>query len=258
MDHPVSRRLALGLGATAALAAVAGCSTTSQNGAPAVTSPRPAPPATTTRPPTTPTPPPGSPAVQVVRGSGSEPQVALTFHGAGSLSITRSVLAALAAASAKATVMAVGTWLASTPDGIRMVRDGGHEIGNHTWSHGNMSAMEPNPILVEIERCRDALQQVVGTPGTFFRQSDAQYPTQQELIEAGKAGYSRVLSYDVDALDWKDPGPDVIRKAVATATAGSVVSMHLGHEGTVLALPGILTDLAHRGLTPVTATELLG
>jgi hypothetical protein len=33
--------------------------------------------------------------------------------------------------------------------------------------------------------------------------------------------------------------------------------MHLGHPGTVQALPGILTDLADRGLTPVTATELL-
>lgn len=67
-----------------------------------------------------------------------------------------------------------------------------------------------------------------------------------------------MLSYDVDSLDWTDPGPGVIRHAVASATAGSVVSMHLGHEATVLALPGILTDLADRGLTPVTATELLG
>jgi len=39
--------------------------------------------------------------------------------------------------------------------------------------------------------------------------------------------------------------------------AGSVVSMHLGHAGTVAALPEILTDLRERGLTPVTATELL-
>ena len=76
-------------------------------------------------------------------------------------------------------------------------------------------------------------------------------------MEAGIAGYRRVLSYDIDGLDWKDPGPDVIRSAVATATAGSIVSLHLGHQGTVAALPGILTDLAARGLTPVTATELL-
>ena len=66
-----------------------------------------------------------------------------------------------------------------------------------------------------------------------------------------------MLSYDVDSLDWKDPGPAAIRAAVAKARAGSVISMHLGHPGTVAALPGILTDLVGRGLTPVTASELL-
>lgn len=44
---------------------------------------------------------------------------------------------------------------------------------------------------------------------------------------------------------------------MAKARAGSVVSMHLGHPGTVAALPGILADLADRGLAPVTASELL-
>jgi hypothetical protein len=33
--------------------------------------------------------------------------------------------------------------------------------------------------------------------------------------------------------------------------------MHLGHPGTLTALPAILNDLDSRGLTPVTATELL-
>ena len=85
----------------------------------------------------------------------------------------------------------------------------------------------------------------------------AQTATQSELAEAGLAGYARVLSYDIDGLDWEDPGPTAIRRAVAKATAGSIVSLHLGHQGTVAALPHILADLAARGLAPVTATELL-
>jgi peptidoglycan/xylan/chitin deacetylase (PgdA/CDA1 family) len=183
--------------------------------------------------------------------------VALTFHGAGDLAITQQVLDVLAQHRAKATVLAVGTWLASTPDGIRMVRDGGHETGNHTWSHGDLARMQGDPMLTEIERCRDELARLIGSPGTFFRQSQAQYATATELAEAGKAGYSRVLSYDVDSLDWADPGPDRIRRAVRSARAGSIVSMHLGHAGTVAALPGVLADLADRGLTPVTASQML-
>ena len=200
---------------------------------------------------------PGGPAVEVVRATSGRPEVALTFHGAGPLDITRQVLALLAQHNAKITVFAVGTWLTDTPDGARMVRDGGHELGNHTWSHPDLESYQPGPMLTEIERCRDALSTVAETPGTFFRQSQGQHATARELAAAGQAGYARTLSYDVDSLDWTDPGAAAIRRAAAAAKAGSVVSMHLGHSGTVQALPGILTDLASRGLTLVTATELL-
>ena len=39
---------------------------------------------------------------------------------------------------------------------------------------------------------------------------------------------------------------------------GSIVSLHLGHPGTVEALPAVLAHLHDRGLAPVTASELLG
>jgi peptidoglycan/xylan/chitin deacetylase (PgdA/CDA1 family) len=251
--------LGLAAGAAAVAGAAACSSSPTAGGGPTTTTPRPAP-----APPSTPastasssTPAPTGPATEVVRGTGGRPEVALTFHGAGALSIARQIHDALGAANAKATIMAVGTWLAASPDGIRMFHDSGHEVGNHTWSHGDMATMNTSTTLTEIERCRDRLAALVGTPGAFFRQSSAQYPTQQELVDAGQAGYRRVLSYDIDGLDWQDPGPAAIRKAVAAATAGSVVSLHLGHQGTVVALPQILTDLADRGLRPVTASQLL-
>jgi len=249
----------LGMGVATAALAVTGCSTGGPAAGPAPTTGQPSRPTSTGVAPssTTPPPAPGAPAVQLARASSGRDQVALTFHGAGDLTIARQIHDALGAAGAKATIMAVGTWLAASPDGIKMFHDSGHDVGNHTWSHGVMADMSAGTTLSEIERCRDTLAELVGTPGAFFRQSSAQTATQQELVEAGIAGYSRVLSYDIDGLDWKDPGPAAIRSAVATATAGSIVSLHLGHLGTVAALPGILADLAARGLTPVTATELL-
>ena len=52
------------------------------------------------------------------------------------------------------------------------------------------------------------------------------------------------------------PGPAAVRRAVGAVSAGGVVSLHLGHPGTVDALPGVLDDLAGRGLTPVAAGTL--
>ena len=202
-----------------------------------------------------PAPQPTGPATEVTRGSGAKPQVALTFHGAGELGLARQVLELLGKRGARVTVLAVGTWLSKDTAGI--VLDSGHELGNHTWSHPALAGYAPGPMYAEVERCRDRLVELTGSPGAFFRQSQGQHATAGELEQAGRAGYRRVLSYDIDSLDWRDPGPAAIRSAVAKATAGSVVSMHLGHPGTLSALPAILNDLDGRGLTPVTATELL-
>jgi len=72
----------------------------------------------------------------------------------------------------------------------------------------------------------------------------AQHATPIVRRIAAAAGYARVLSYDVDSRDFTDPGAVVIRRNVASVKEGSVVSLHLGHPGTLDALPGVLDDLA--------------
>ncbi len=255
MSNPLNRRRVLGLALGAAtVTACSGPAPGPDSGSPsAATPPSSAPPSSSPASP----PRPSGRATELARSGAGRPQVALTFHGAGDLAVTRQVLDIVGRHRAQITVLAVGTWLAAHPDAARMVRDGGHDLGNHTWSHPALAGYAAEPMYAEIQRCRDKLVELTGSPGAFFRQSQGQHATGEELTEAGRAGYSTVLSYDVDSLDWKDPGPAAIRAAVAKATAGSVVSMHLGHPGTIAALPGVLADLAARGLTPVTATELL-
>jgi peptidoglycan/xylan/chitin deacetylase (PgdA/CDA1 family) len=76
---------------------------------------------------------------------------------------------------------------------------------------------------------------------------------------AAQAGYAQCLSYDVDSLDWTDPGPDAIVRAVLDrAKGGSIVSLHLGHSGTVAALPRLLDGLRQKRLTATTVGELVG
>jgi peptidoglycan/xylan/chitin deacetylase (PgdA/CDA1 family) len=191
-----------------------------------------------------------------VHATSGRAEVALTFHGAGDLDLARRVLAGLADRGAAATVLAVGTWLERSPDAAKIVTDHGHELGNHTWSHVDLAALDEAGVRAEIERCRDRIAALTGGPGAFFRQSAAQHATPLVRKLAGAAGYRTVLSYDVDSRDFTDPGAVAIRRNVRAAVAGSVVSLHLGHPGTLEALPGLLDDLAARGLKPVTAGAL--
>ena len=197
------------------------------------------------------------PAYEVMRGTALRAEVALTFHGAGEPALATSILATARTAHAPITVMAVGTWLNANRSIASRILADGNELGNHTWTHPVLRDLGRSAARIEIERCRDELVRLTGSPGRWFRQSGSQHSTALIRELAGAAGYPVCLSYDLDSLDWTDPGPAAIVRNVAAARPGSIVSMHLGHQGTLRALPEVLRTLARRGLHAVTVTELL-
>jgi peptidoglycan/xylan/chitin deacetylase (PgdA/CDA1 family) len=200
----------------------------------------------------------GSPPDQIAHGARDRTQVALTFHGQGEPAVVEPLLAEAERTGARLTVLAVGSWLDAYPRLARRVLDGGHELGNHTQHHLDICAMPADRARAEITDCAERLRKLTGGQGRWFRPSQARYATPLVVRLAQEAGYPHILSYDVDSLDYTDPGADAVRETVLGAVrGGSVVSLHLGHPGTVTALPALLDGLRHRGLRPVTASQLL-
>jgi len=195
---------------------------------------------------------------EISHGPRGNPAVALTFHGQGDPAIAKALLAEAARADAKVTVLAVGSWLDEQPEMARLILDGGHELGNHTQTHRSISTMDSDAAYQEITRCAQRLKQLTGSTGRWFRPSQAEDCTATVAAAARRAGYSHCLGYDLDSLDYSDPGPDAVTRTVLDAVRpGSVVSLHFGHSGTVAALPAILDGLHRRGLRAVTTSELL-
>jgi peptidoglycan/xylan/chitin deacetylase (PgdA/CDA1 family) len=201
---------------------------------------------------------PQAPAVEIVYGSRTKPQVALTFHGSGDPSLALALLQAAEAKSAAITVFAVGSWLAANEALGKRILAGGHELANHTYTHPDLGALPEPAVEEEFAKARDVLQQVSGTNGLYARPSQMNRATPLVLAAAGRVGYRTVVAFDVDPSDYLDPGAAlVISRTLAGVQRGSIVSMHLGHEGTVQALPAILDGLSARGLRPVTVKTLL-
>jgi len=183
--------------------------------------------------------------------------VALTFHGDGSPALAEALLAEAEKADARLTVLAVGRWLADYPQMAERVLKGGHELGNHTENHLDIDAMSESQAYDEIEQCAQRLEKLTGTRGRWFRQSQAQHANSVVRAAAARAGYGTLLSYDLDPLDYTDPGSTrIVNNVLDKVRGGDVVSLHLGHSETVTALPVILTGLRQRGLRAVTASEL--
>ncbi len=220
-------------------------------------------PTATTLPPTVPPSAAPAPARFVVSGPTDHDRVALTFHTNGDLGLVDNLLAVLADRRVHVTTFIVGNWLDANPDMAARIAAGGHEFANHTYTHPTFGDLSRDAMLDEIVRCHDVLTRLTGGPGAYFRPSGTDdgttSPGEQVLAVAGEAGYGAVLGFDVDPLDYDDPGADVVvQRTLATVAAGSIVSLHCGHAGTVDALPAILDGIERKGLEAGTTSALLG
>ena len=194
----------------------------------------------------------------LVHGPRTTSAVALTFHGAGDPRLTRQVLAEARSAGARLTVLAVGSWLDSFPSLATAILDAGHELGNHTWAHLPMRRLSAAKAHSEVARGAQVLERLTGSRGRWFRPSGTPTSTATIRAAAAASGYSRCLAYDVDPRDYEDPGSDlVVSRLRQDVRAGSIVSLHLGHSGTVAALPRIFEVLAAKNLRAVTVSGLV-
>ena len=194
--------------------------------------------------------------------AGSTDNVALTFHTNGDLTQVKAVLDIVEKHGAVLTAFIVGNWLDANPSMGKRLLDGRHELANHTYTHPSFEQLSPAAMATEITKCRDAIAKVSGSSGRYFRLSGTDdgtaKPSNAALVAAATAGYAGVAGFDVDPLDYKDPGKQaVIDRTLQTVKGGSIISLHMGHAGTIDAIGPILDGLASKNLKPVTLSTLM-
>ncbi|MPY58729.1 polysaccharide deacetylase family protein, partial [Streptomyces spongiae] len=77
--------------------------------------------------------------------------VALTFDDGPASPHTATLLTYLAAYDARATFFTVGQNVAAHPELVRAQVQAGHEVGNHSWSHPDLTRLTPAEIRSEVD-----------------------------------------------------------------------------------------------------------
>ncbi len=190
---------------------------------------------------------------QVVRnGSRERKRVALTFDDGPSV-YTPQVMDVLRRKKVKATFFMLGDQVASDPSSARRVLAAGHEIANHSSSHGLL------PGYSDISRASHTIRRVTGFKPCLFRPPYG--ALNSSVIASARELDMKSVLWDVDTSDWSTPGTGTIRSRISAAGSGSIVLMHDGggpRSQTVAALSGAIHNLRSRGYRFVTVTELLG
>jgi peptidoglycan-N-acetylglucosamine deacetylase len=187
------------------------------------------------------------------RGKG---RVALTFDD-GPGPYTPQVLAELQALHVHATFFVIGRNVKQSPDAVRALRAAGMVVGNHTWSHPNLTKLSLASQRAQMRRTQNLLEATIGQRPRFFRPPAWAWnrTTARAVAEEGMVG----VLFSVDTRDWSKPGVTAIVRQALTAHAGQIIALHDAggdREQTVQALPLIVKGLRARGLEPVTLDEL--
>ncbi len=221
------------------------------------------------------------PASYVIHRSGYQPKtLALTFDDGPSVPYTAEILDALHRLAVPATFFVIGQNAEREPGLIRRIRDEGHEIGNHTFSHPNLAAVPAERVRLELNATQRVLEAELGRSTILFRppyNADAEPTSAEEInpiLAASQLGYITVGEY-LDPQDWRLVNTDASgrgRPRTASDIAQSVLDeVHtqrgnaiLLHDGggdrsrTVEAVEHIVPVLQREGYRFVTVSQLAG
>ncbi|RSN46729.1 polysaccharide deacetylase family protein [Actinomadura sp. WAC 06369] len=179
--------------------------------------------------------------------------VALTFDD-GPGPHTATLLDTLRRAGARATFFVQGIHVPEHPAVVRRMVAEGHEIGNHTWNHPNLTTLSRDGVREQIRRTQDAVRDAAGVAPAMMRP-----PYRAVDAAVAEAAGLPVVLWSVDPQDWRRA--DVARKVktgLRDSGRGDIVLYHDVHASTVQAMPQIVDGLQKRGFTLVTVSELFG
>lgn len=185
-------------------------------------------------------------------------QVAFSFDATWGNEYTQDILEILDKHGVRATFFLTGDWVEKHPEDVKQIVGFGHDIGNHSESHRNMSQLSKEVCEREIVSVHEKVKALTGMEMNLFRVPYGEYDDQ--LIQtAQELGY-KVVQWSVDSMDWKEYGAKSVIKTVLDNPElknGAIILMHNGAKDTKDALESIVLGIKRQGYEIVPISELL-
>lgn len=184
--------------------------------------------------------------------------VALTFDHSWGNKFTPSILDTLQKNNLKVTFFIMGPWAVKYPEVAKRMVSDGHEIASHGYRHENYGDMSPNWVREDIQKAHEQIKEVTGAEAKLIRPPNGHY-SQKSLTTTDELGYKTII-WNVDSLDWKNPGRDVIvERVMKRIKPGAIILLHASDTPvqTADALPILLEKIKAEGYQIVPVGELL-
>jgi len=160
---------------------------------------------------------------------GDEKVIYLTFDAGYENGYTERILDVLKKENVPATFFLVGTYIRTNPDLAKRIVADGHNIGNHTTRHPDMSAMDSARFEKELKETEAAYTSVIGGEmKKFYRPPSGKY-SEQNLRQAQTLGYKTIFwslaykDYDNNSQPSREAA---FSKLIPRIHSGAIVLLH--------------------------------
>ncbi|WP_028784238.1 polysaccharide deacetylase family protein [Thalassobacillus devorans] len=179
-------------------------------------------------------------------------QIALTFDDGPHPTVTKQVLEELEAYGGKATFFVLGNRLAYYPELVKKIAANGHEIGNHSWNHRELTRLEPSAIEEQLQRTSAKLQELTGKkPGVV----KAPYGHVDKKVQQAAGVPIIHNTHDIEIWRLTDPQA-IINEVMAHAEDGAIISLQEASPYVSNVIDPLLRRLHEEGYQFVTVSQL--
>lgn len=183
----------------------------------------------------------------------TKPMVALTFDDGPSKRYTASILDALKEHNASATFFVLGSNAENAPDLLQRMILEGNEIGNHTYSHKQLTTLSKAGVEEEISEGRECIYQITNVYPQVLRPP---YGSNSDVV-ASCANGARIVTWTLDTRDWKDRDAKVIvDRIMSQVKDGDIILMHDLYASSAAAASIAIERLQEAGYQLVTVSQL--
>ncbi len=186
----------------------------------------------------------------VVRGDPGQRRIALTFDLGGARGTTSELLVLLQRLGIKATFFVIGQWAEQNPDLLQQMVAQGHELGNHSYSHPDLTTISLAQAESQLTRTEEIVTRLSGaSTKPFFRPPFGAYNA--AVVDLAKRLGYQTIYWTLDSTDWRPESTvdSITQRVVSQAGNGYIIVFHAAVDKTLAAMPAIVEQLRGKGFS---------
>jgi len=195
------------------------------------------------------------PPTPIYKGHPDKPMVSFIINVAWGNEYLSDILATLKKHNVSATFFLEGNWTKKNPELAKMIVSAGHEVGNHSYSHPDMSKLTAAKTREQMIKTNEIIEAATGEKCVWFAPPSGSY--RDETVKIADELNMKTVMWTVDTVDWRKPSPEVlINRVISKIDKGSMVLMH-PTESTAKSLDRLITLIEKKNLHIGTVSELM-